>query len=56
MSAAVLACSASSPGLGEDLDPLSSGRPIQRLRGGLTSIFEVIDSPGGISIVGGVNL
>ena len=56
MSAAVLACSASSPVLVKTWIRFSSGRPIQRLRGGLTSIFEVIDSPGGISIVGGVNL
>ena len=56
MSAADLACSASSPVLVKTWMRFSSGRPIQFWRGGLTSIFELIDSPGGISIVGGVNL
>ena len=56
MSSAVLAWLASSPVLVKTWIRFSSGRPIQRLRGGLTSIFEVIDWPGGISIVAGVNL
>ena len=56
MSAAVLACCASSPVLVKTWIRFSSGRPIHRWRGGLTSIFEPTDRPGGISIVAGVNL
>ena len=55
MSAAVLALSASSPVLVKTWMRFSSGRPIQRVRGGLTCIFAVPVWPGGISSAEGEN-
>ena len=55
MSSAVLACWASSPVLVKTWMRFSSGRPIQRVRGGLTCSFDLPVLPGGISSVVGEN-
>ena len=55
MSSAVLAFSASSPVLVKTWMRFSSGRPIQRVRGGLTCSLALPVLPGGISSVFGEN-